>query len=451
MGGFILYYGIKSYSEMNYFEDLQRVGLMTENNSSADIRLFTPLSLLNGEDFTVYSINGADRTQFKKDLNNDIVLVDILVIGRSLKSLEIAKTIVEKCKLNNVKIIFEIDDDLINIDETHPHYYALSKYVEIVKYLTENADEVVVSTDYLKTKILEYNSNVSVIHNVLTPDWDMDNANLKDSKTFKIGYMGTITHKYDLNLVEEAMKNVYDYFSDKNQDFVFEVIGGSDEELDWAEQIEVPKEKSDYPTFTRWLQETVNWDLALAPIEDTPINRSKSNIKYLEYTGLNVPGVYSNIGPYKETIVHGKTGLLAENTVESWQENIIRLIEDENLREDILKNAREDIKSNYLLDDVVQSWIEVLSNNKKVKNKEYYEALNESIISKVDVLFKDNVKIHNSNKNLKKGNKNLKKENKKLKKENKKIKKGYDKIKNSKSWRITKPLRKIISLFRRNK
>ena len=48
-------YKIKRYSEMNYFEDLQRVGLMTENNSSADIRLFTPLSLLNGEDFSIYS------------------------------------------------------------------------------------------------------------------------------------------------------------------------------------------------------------------------------------------------------------------------------------------------------------------------------------------------------------------------------------------------------------
>ena len=114
---------------MNYFEDLQRVGLMTENNSSADIRLFTPLSLLNGEDFTVYSINGADRTQFKKDLNNDIVLVDILVIGRSLQSLEIAKTIVEKCKLNGVKIIFEIDDDLINIDSNKTFLSVLEDFV----------------------------------------------------------------------------------------------------------------------------------------------------------------------------------------------------------------------------------------------------------------------------------------------------------------------------------
>lgn len=422
---------------MNYFEDLQRVGLMTENNSSADIRLFTPLSLLNGEDFTVYSINGADRTQFKKDLNNDIVLVDILVIGRSLQSLEIAKTIVEKCKLNGVKIIFEIDDDLINIDETHPHYYALSKYVEIVKYLTINADGVAVSTEYLKSKILEYNSNVSVIHNVLTPDWDMDNTIRKNSKTFKIGYMGTITHKYDLTLVEEAMKNIYDYFSDKNMDFVFEVIGGSDEELDWAEQIEVPKEKSDYPSFVRWLQDIVDWDLALAPIEDTPINMSKSNIKYLEYTGLNVPGVYSNIGPYKETIVHGKTGLLAENTVESWQENLIRLIEDKNLREDIIRNAREDVETNYLMDDVVKSWIEILNNNKKNKDKNYYDSLNRNIISKIDNLSRDVSKAQRKNRKLKR---NLNKQ-KKINKE----------LKSSISWKITEPFRKTTSIFKRDK
>ena len=442
---------------MDYFDDSQRVGLLYQNISSSHIRLLSPLSSLDGEDFTIYSIQGSDRNQFKKDLNNDIVLVDILIIERTLPS-TLAELIVEKCRQYDVKIIFEIDDDLINIDETHPQYEIISKNIEVVKYLADNSDEVVVSTDYLKSKISEYNDNIMVIPNVLTHYWDVDNVMPKESKTFKIGYMGTITHKYDLDIVKEAVINISNYFSNKDQDFVFEVIGGSDEKLDWARQIPVPKGKSDYPHFVEWLQETVDWDLALAPIEDTPINRSKSNIKYLEYTGLNVPGVYSNIGPYKETIVDGKTGLIAENTVESWQNNIIKLIEDEDLREDILRNAREDIKSNYLLDDVVQSWIEVLSNNKKVKNNEYYEALNESLISKVDLLFRDNVKIQKNNKNLKKEsvklkkeNKNLKKENKMLKKENKKIKKDYDEIKSSKSWRITKPLRKIISLFRRNK
>ena len=428
---------------MDYFDDSQRVGLLYQNISSSHIRLLSPLSSLDGEDFTIYSIQGSDRNQFKKDLNNDIVLVDILIIERTLPS-TLAELIVEKCRQYDVKIIFEIDDDLINIDETHPQYEIISKNIEVVKYLADNSDEVVVSTDYLKSKISEYNDNIMVIPNVLTHYWDVDNVMPKESKTFKIGYMGTITHKYDLDIVKEAVINISNYFSNKDQDFVFEVIGGSDEKLDWARQIPVPKGKSDYPHFVEWLQETVDWDLALAPIEDTPINRSKSNIKYLEYTGLNVPGVYSNIGPYKETIVDGKTGLIAENTVESWQNNIIKLIEDEDLREDILRNAREDIKSNYLLDDVVQSWIEVLSNNKKVKNNEYYEALNESLISKVDLLFRDNVKIQ-------KNNKNLKKESVKLKKENKKIKKDYEKIKNSRSWRITKPLRKIISLFRRNK
>ena len=435
-------YKIKKYSEMDYFEDVQRVGLLSQNIPSSDIRLLSPLSVLNGEDFAFYSINGSDRIQFKNDLENDIVLVDILVIERMLKS-NLEKLVVEKCRQFDVKIIYETDDDLINIDETHPQYKLHLEYIEVSKHLAENADEVVVSTNYLKGIMSEYNENVVLIPNILAACWDMNSSKPKDSEVFKIGYMGTVTHKYDLDIIKEAVINISNYFSDKDQDFVFEVIGGTEEKLDWARQIPIPKDKSDYPHFVEWLQEIVDWDLALAPIHDTPINRSKSNIKYLEYTALNVPGVYSNIGPYKETIVHGKTGLIAENTAESWQDNIIKLIEDEDLREDIVNNAREDIKSNYLLDDVLESWIEVLSNNKKVKNNEYYEALNESLISKADLLFKDNVKIQ-------KNNKKLKKVNAKLKKENKKIKKDYDEIKSSKSWRITKPLRKIISLFRRN-
>ena len=59
--------------------------------------------------------------------------------------------------------------------------------------------------------------------------------------------------------------------------------------------------------------------------------------------------------------------------------------------------------------------------------------------------------LHNEDKNkllkeinsLKKKNKKLKKENKKLKKEKNKYKKLNDELLNSRSWKITEPLRKL--------
>ena len=68
--------------------------------------------------------------------------------------------------------------------------------------------------------------------------------------------------------------------------------------------------------------------------------------------------------------------------------------------------------------------------NKKLKNK------NNKLKNK-------NIKLTDENKKLKNKNKKLKKDNAELKEKNKRIKKSYADIKNSKSWKLTKPIRTI--------
>lgn len=84
------------------------------------------------------------------------------------------------------------------------------------------------------------------------------------------------------------------------------------------------------------------------------------------------------------------------------------------------------------------------------QNKKVYENVMEAETYKEFNLLMKNYYLTNEIKNLKRNHKKLKKRNKNLKKEKDQIKKEYDvvlkenkKLLNSKSWRITKPLRKI--------
>ena len=54
------------------------------------------------------------------------------------------------------------------------------------------------------------------------------------------------------------------------------------------------------------------WAAGLAPLEDTPFNRAKSDLKFLEYSALGLPTVASRVTPYLGIDAHG--GVLADNS-----------------------------------------------------------------------------------------------------------------------------------------
>lgn len=290
---------------------------------------------------------------------NDFRNFDIVIVQRDALNEEVAKLLVEQCKSNEIKLIYEIDDDLLGINEDHINY---DEYIDkniVIKYLISNSDVVTVSTNYLKQKLISLNSNIKVIKNSLN-DMIVLKNNKSHSNIIKIGYMGTITHKNDVKIVEKSIENVKEYFSKKGKNVIFETVGVSDEKIKGANEINIPFKYSKYPYFIKWLNKILDWDIALAPLENNEINNSKSELKYLEYSALGIPGVYSNIGAYGEVIENNKNGILVGNNESNeWEFAIINLIENRNLQKNIVKNAQEDIKYNYKIESMVNSWINI--------------------------------------------------------------------------------------------
>jgi len=115
----------------------------------------------------------------------------------------------------------------------------------------------------------------------------------------------------------------------------------------------------------KWLDNTVDWDIGIAPLENTDFNKGKSELKYIEYSALGIPVVCTDIEPYNTVIKDGVTGFLA-NDKESWYEKLKNLILDENLRENIVSNSQKDILENYSIEDRIKQWEKILLN---LKNK----------------------------------------------------------------------------------
>lgn len=395
---------IKKYSELSRSKDdnKQIVGLIIKGNYIASnyIRILSPFSNFSNTNYVPYLIDRPDFNAFKKDLVNDNVFLDIVIVQRDALEADFAELLVQKCKLFGIKLIFEIDDDLINMDKSSPIYNDFLPRIKVMEFLAENSDCITVSTDILRERMLIYNDNVITIPNALVDYWDIkkDVAFKDNSNSIKIGYMGTITHTKDLKIIERVIKNIQTKRPDKN--IIFEVVEGTTDEIEGINIIRIPSNDQYYPNFVYWLQNNIDWDIAIAPlIEDDPINLSKSELKYLEYTALNIPCVYSAVGPYDYAIVHEKNGMLVkDNNVYEWEHCLTKLIDDAILRREIVLNAWEDIENNYLIDNMVTNWINVLNLNNRNKSGLLYRKINDyfdesSSISFNDFLIRDHISI----------------------------------------------------------
>jgi signal transduction histidine kinase len=73
--------------------------------------------------------------------------------------------------------------------------------------------------------------------------------------------------------------------------------------------------------------DTWRYNIAVAPLRDDSFNGHKSHIKYLDYSMCGLAQVLSNVPAYAGSVRHGETGLLVENSADSWYEAINALIE----------------------------------------------------------------------------------------------------------------------------
>ena len=294
----------------------------------------------------------------------DLVIIDRL--WRRDVSLPLVQELVNKIRLKGARIIYSLDDnyfDLAFTDNTWP----ISEILPIVSFLLHQADAVLVTTPALRQRLLEYNPNIHILPNqlderLLVTRYPRDESLRLDQNRIVIGYMGTFTHDEDFMMVLPALKSIHQRYPGRIE---VQVVGVVNKEETKKELQALPiryvyprPEEHEYPLFMLWFTGHIHWDIAISPLQNTPFNNCKSDIKFLDYASIGAAGIFSQSPAYSSTVHHQQDGWLAENTPEAWEEALETLINDPHLRLKIARNATHYLYTQRTLAQRAADWVE---------------------------------------------------------------------------------------------
>ena len=258
--------------------------------------------------------------------------------------------IIDTAKLfTGAKMVLDLDDEPFEINEKHPLYKEIKEKSERVKRMIEISDHLIVSTEQLKESLKEFGKHITVIPNSIDPSiWNVKKKKHNDGKV-RIGWIGSSSHIADIPVVEEAIKAIIDKY-DNVEMYFYGFVGGDfgGKEDSYKGRVFNVGGTMNYKDFPQFMAET-GIDIAIAPLIDTKFNRSKSNIKWLESSMLEIPMVLSDIPPYSECVKNYKTGYLASNKSQ-WVKYLGWLVESKEKREEIGKAAKKEVLKHWTID-----------------------------------------------------------------------------------------------------
>ena len=270
---------------------------------------------------------------------------DVMLVQRdAVPSPEQAQKLLEHCRARKIRLVYEIDDDLLNIPNGNPAQKSLTHAKKAaIRTLLKQSDAVIVSTSPLKERIAEFNSNVFVLPNALDEQlWQpssIKNLCRSQSDKVKILYMGTRTHDDDLSIVLPAL---YELKAEYGERLMFNCIGGFATEPPSLVSVLNPPTAT-YPDFAKWMSQSCECDIAIAPLAESPFNSCKSYLKFLDYGICGFAAVFSDVTPYREIVRNGENGMLVENDPEAWYRKLRYLIERPSFRKRLGEKARDDV------------------------------------------------------------------------------------------------------------
>lgn len=282
---------------------------------------------------------------------------DLVLIQRDFPRYQAEyQQVIEWANAANKPVLFEIDDLLTELPDVHPE----KEYFQDIRLqmldAMQNASGVIVSTPALADYARRLNPNTWVLPNYLDDRiWrTRENRLTRNRSTVVIGYMGgvTRTHLPDLELVTSLLQRLMLRYGER---LTLRFWGVAPPEIEGLPNVEFPSEKfPDYAEFARYFSNQ-SCDIFIAPLRDSLFNRCKSSIKYLEYSSLGIPGVYSRIAPYSQIVISGKNGFLASDELE-WEASITHLIEDHKFRQQVGQAAYRTVTKNWLLSQHSYEW-----------------------------------------------------------------------------------------------
>jgi len=307
----------------------------------------------------------------KQHPNHDVVVkttVDISDFYRSnvmvwqrasernlLPKLQLAKQL-------GIKSIYEVDDDLFNIPEAFQKPYIHHSKPEVRAAILEfmqNCDALTVSTHTLAHALRPHvpDKPVFVVENTLDVDrWEEAFSKRSNDGKVVIGWMASGSHTIDAPLVMPALLRALQ----EDERVHILLIGW----VGWKQMCDMFKPYADRVTTMEWVDYVQlpmvmkDIDIGIAPLVDNLFNRSKSNLKWLQYSALGAATVASDLDPYKD-IQNGTDGILVAETASEWADVVSGLVSDDDKRKRIGNAARANMLANWDMRKRAGEWTTV--------------------------------------------------------------------------------------------
>ncbi len=249
------------------------------------------------------------------------------------------------------KLVYELDDDLWNIDPANQRAYYYFNDRDLQARLLENiqmAHVVTVSTPELADMVYEKtrHQNIHVIPNAV-PAWLLDH---EAPRNHHVGWGGSPTHHGDFGLLRQGMKK----FLQHNPRKTFHTIG-----MDYAEWMKLPKGQCHH---TPWVPtpedffRTIDYSVGVAPLADTVFNRSKSDIKFLELAALGIPTIASDVPAYNRSILDSQNGFLVKNDHE-WGRVLKATVDQPEFFAEMGQDAKEYVAKSRTTTHTAPMWV----------------------------------------------------------------------------------------------
>lgn len=280
-----------------------------------------------------------------EEISEQLGWAELVLIQRNYPSSAMRqRRVLRHVYASGLPIVYETDDNLLATDKENPHYRNHTEGRPFLRRALRHASRIVVSTRHLG-EMLPAEVPANVVPNLLDDRiWSPVPVVQTPSKVV-IGFAGTATHAEDLRSCVSALARIGELHGDA-VGFVF--LGCCPEGFEGRKGVTSIPFCTDYREYSRRIM-AAGIHVGIAPLQDTPFNRAKSSIKWLENSICGIAGIYSDLEPYRDVVEHGVNGMLIGGGEEDWFLALDMLVRDHGLRYRLARRAQDDVLASHTL------------------------------------------------------------------------------------------------------
>jgi len=257
---------------------------------------------------------------------------------------------------SSAKIMYELDD-LVHGIEKH-NVVAYQYYTPVrrknVADIMKMSDRVTFSTQFLADF---YKEKFNIHHSVVVPNYIPKFMWKPDYSASKIPEDDERNNGKPVILWAGSASHVG---PGGDLEFLIPMIEATTDEFDWLfvgvvpPKLENKVRKVDWSHFYDYpsLMQSLKADIAIAPITDSLFNYAKSDLKYLEYSAMNIPALLSTIGNGKGPYDQTNSKNLVENDPDAWYQSIKNMLEDEEKYYETINYQHDYLEKRWLEDNI---------------------------------------------------------------------------------------------------